>query len=146
MKYMKKIIIYTDGACSKNPGPGGWGAVLLYNNTEKRISGSENSTTNNQMELMAVLKSLQLLKEPCDIEIFSDSKYVCDGITSWLSNWKKNNWIGSNKQPIKNKNLWQELDNIMQIHTIKMSWVRGHSGDKYNEIADKLATGAVFRE
>ena len=142
---MKRIIIYTDGACSKNPGPGGWGAVLLYNNTEKRISGSENNTTNNQMELMAVLKSLQLLKEPCDIEIFSDSKYVCDGISSWLSNWKKNNWIGSNKQPIKNKNLWQELDDIMQIHTIKMSWVRGHSGDKYNEIADKLATSAVFR-
>ena len=143
---MKKIIIYTDGACSKNPGSGGWGAVLLYNNIEKHISGAENNTTNNQMELMAVLKSLQLLKEPCDIEIFSDSKYVCDGISSWLSNWKKNNWIGSNKQPIKNKNLWQELDNIMQIHTIKMSWVRGHSGNKYNEIADKLATSAVVRE
>lgn len=141
---MKKITIYTDGACSGNPGPGGWGAVLLHNEHKKTISGFEKETTNNRMEIIAVIKSLELLKEKSSVEIFSDSQYVCKGITNWLKNWKKNNWRGSDKKPIKNQDLWILLDELLFRHEVKMNWVRGHNGDPLNEEADKLARDAII--
>ncbi|QED23623.1 ribonuclease HI [Candidatus Deianiraea vastatrix] len=140
---MKKIKIYTDGACSGNPGKGGWGAVLIYETVEKHISGSNPNTTNNQMELTAIISALKTLKEPCHVELFSDSKYALDGITKWIFSWKKNNWKTADKKPVKNQELWQEFDKLASIHDIKFTWVKGHSGDKYNEIADSLATSAI---
>ncbi len=142
---MKKVIIYTDGACSGNPGPGGWGAVLIFGEIEKKISGGEKNTTNNRMEIAGVIEGLKLLKEPCEVELFSDSKYVCDGISKWLDSWKKNNWKNSAKQPVKNQDLWEEILKLKNIHKISVNWVKGHSNDKYNEIADSLATAAVNR-
>lgn len=138
-----KIIIYTDGACSKNPGPGGWGAVLLYGEAQKQISGSEAMTTNNRMELRAVIEALKSLKRQCQIELYTDSKYVQQGISNWIHNWKKNSWRGSNKKPIKNQDLWQELDKEAQKHTINWNWVKGHSDNQLNDLADKLATEAI---
>lgn len=142
----KNIIeIYTDGACSGNPGPGGWGAVLLYKGHEKEISGSQKDTTNNQMELKAVIEALKILKRPSDIIIYTDSVYSKDGITKWIFNWKKNGWKTANKKPIKNIELWKELDELSAKHQIEWKWVKGHSGNKYNEIADQLAVNAVDR-
>lgn len=140
---MKMVKIYTDGACSGNPGPGGWGAVLIYNEFEKKISGFDESTTNNRMELISVIESLKLLKEKCIVEIFSDSKYVCDGISKWMLNWKNNNWKGSNKKLIKNDDLWKSLDFELSKHNVNINWIKGHNGDFYNEIADKLARDAI---
>ena len=141
-----KIEIYTDGACSGNPGNGGWGAVLLYNGHEKRISGSASDTTNNRMELMAVIEGLKSIKNnKIAIIVYTDSKYVQNGITSWIHSWKKNGWKGSNKKPVKNVDLWQDLDQVSQKFNIDWQWVKGHAGNKYNEIADQLATGAVKR-
>ena len=136
---MKKITIYTDGACSGNPGPGGWGAVLIYQKHEKDIFGSEKETTNNRMELTAAIKALQIIKEPSDIDIFTDSTYVRDGITKWITNWKKNGWRTANKKPVKNADLWQELDTIIIDHKINWYWVKGHAGHPLNERADALA-------
>ena len=141
---MKKIKIYTDGACSGNPGPGGWGAILIYENAKKELSGAEKNTTNNRMEIMGVIAALESLKEMCEVEVFSDSSYVCNGITSWLANWKKNNWRGSDKKPIKNQDLWQKMDEILQKHSVKMTWVKGHNGDVMNERADELARNAIY--
>lgn len=137
-----KVIIYTDGACSGNPGPGGWAAILTYKDNEKVISGGEKLTTNNRMELMAVIKALETIKKNCEIEIFTDSKYVKDGITVWIHNWKKNGWKNSKKESVKNSDLWQELDLLVQNHDIKWQWVKGHSGDKMNNLVDELAVAA----
>lgn len=142
----EKIEIYTDGACSGNPGAGGWGAVLLYKEHIKKISGGEKDTTNNRMELKAVIESLRAIKKAtADIIVYTDSKYVQNGIMEWIHGWKKNGWKNAAKKPIKNVDLWMELDAEAAKHTIEWKWVKGHSGNKYNEIADELACGAVER-
>jgi len=139
----KKIIIYTDGACSGNPGPGGYAAVLMYEGNTKEISGFENNTTNNKMELTAVIKGLESLKEPCDIEIYSDSSYVVDSVEKgWLFGWVKKNWIKSDKKPVKNIELWNEMLKYIKIHNIKFIKVKGHSDNEYNNRCDKLAVEA----
>lgn len=141
---MSEVIeIYTDGACSGNPGKGGWGAVLLYREHKKEISGFQKITTNNQMELMAVIEALKVLKKSSVITIYTDSVYVKDGITKWIINWKKNGWKTANKKPVKNLELWQELDLLVTGHQINWQWVKGHSGNKYNDIADMLAVSAI---
>ena len=137
------VHIYTDGACRGNPGPGGWGALLIYNNKKKEINGFSNSTTNNIMELTAVIESLKSLKRKCSVEITTDSTYVKNGITNWIHAWKKNNWRTANKKPVKNKNLWMELDEIVSKHSINWHWVRGHTGHVENERADQLANQAI---
>lgn len=140
----KSVIIYTDGACSGNPGPGGWGAVLIYGQTEKQLSGAEVLTTNQRMELLAAVRALQALKEDCDVVLYSDSAYLINAFNQkWLVNWQKNGWLNAKKQPVENQDLWQELLAAAKPH--RMSWrkVKGHSGDKYNEICDELARDAV---
>jgi len=139
-----KIKIYTDGACSGNPGKGGWGALIQENDNEKKLSGSELNTTNNRMELTAVIKALEHYDEAKEIEVFTDSKYVMQGITEWIKNWKNNHWKTSQKKDVKNKDLWVLLDTVSAKHDIKWSWVKGHAGDYGNEIADKLATQAIL--
>ena len=139
-----KIKIYTDGACSGNPGKGGWGALIQENDNEKKLSGSELNTTNNRMELTAVIKALEHYDEAKEIEVFTDSKYVMQGITEWIKNWKNNHWKTSQKKDVKNKELWVLLDTFSAKHDIKWSWVKGHAGDYGNEIADKLATQAIL--
>ena len=139
---MKKIEIYTDGACSGNPGPGGWGAVLLFSGEIKEISGSKEHTTNNIMEMTAIVRALETLEETYDINVYTDSKYLKDGITLWIHNWKKNNWRNSAKQEVKNKELWIELDLLCAEHKIKWHWVKAHNGNRYNEHADSLAVDA----
>lgn len=137
---MKEVKIYTDGACSGNPGPGGWGAVLVYNNIEKELSGSEAETTNNRMELTAVLESLKALKEPCKVILTTDSKYVCDAINQkWVYSWQKNNWKKSDKKPALNIDLWKKLLELLDKHNVEFIWVKGHNGHKYNERCDNLA-------
>lgn len=137
---MKNVEIYTDGACSGNPGPGGWGAVLIYNGVEKQLSGSEKETTNNRMELSAVITALKALKEPCKVTLTTDSKYVCDAINKgWLNSWQKNIWKKADKKPVLNIDLWQELLPLLDKHRVEFIWVKGHNGHKYNEICDKLA-------
>lgn len=139
----KKVIIYTDGACSGNPGKGGWGAVLIYGDTKKEISGYEELTTNNQMELTAVIEALSLLKRQCDVELWTDSNYVKSGITEWIYNWKKHNWKNSKKEIIKNLELWQKLDELNNFHNIKWNWVKGHADNEFNNRADELATTEI---
>ena len=137
---MKKVSIYTDGACSGNPGKGGWGAVLVYNGTEKEMSGFEAETTNNRMELTAVIEALKALKKECDITIYTDSRYVMEGVQEWMPNWKLNGWKTTNKKsPVKNVELWQILDSLLSKHKIKWVWVKGHNGHPENERVDKLA-------
>lgn len=140
---MKKIEIFTDGACKGNPGPGGWGALLRYNGVEKKLHGGESNTTNNRMELMAAIQALKQLKEPCDVALTTDSQYVRKGITEWMTNWKKNGWKTANKKPVKNSDLWQALDEESERHSIEWHWVKGHSGHYENEIADELANLGV---
>ena len=140
---MKDVIIYTDGACRGNPGPGGWGALIQFDTVQKEIFGGQNSTTNNQMELSAAIEGLSTLKEPCNVELFTDSKYVMDGITQWIQNWKKNNWKTAAKKEVKNKDLWQKLDQLMTYHHVQWHWVKGHSGDLGNEKADRLANKGI---
>ena len=135
--------IYTDGACRGNPGPGGWGALIKFDTVQKEIFGGQNSTTNNQMELSAAIEGLSTLKEPCNVELFTDSKYVMDGITQWIQNWKKNNWKTVAKKEVKNKDLWQKLDQLMSYHHVRWHWVKGHSGDPGNETADLLANKGI---
>ena len=134
-----KFKIYTDGACSGNPGKGGWAAIILDDSNQSSISGSESSTTNIRMELMAPIMALKKIKKKSDITIFTDSKYVKDGITDWIKKWKQNNWKSSNKKPVKNKDLCIKLDNSCQKHKITWKWVKAHAGNKYNDLADKLA-------
>ena len=138
-----KYKIYTDGACSGNPGPGGWGALLQYNEYKKEINGFSLLTTNNIMELTAVIESLKLIKYPSEIVITTDSTYVKNGINDWIHSWKSKGWKTANKKPVKNKELWQKLDNLSSLHTIEWKWVRGHTGHFGNERADKLANDAI---
>ena len=138
---MKHVDIYTDGACRGNPGRGGWGAILVYGAKEKEISGGEPLTTNNRMELMGAISALELLKEPCDVTLTSDSKYLTEAINKgWLENWKKNGWKKADKKPVLNPELWQRLDGLLQTHTVRFVWVHGHEGHVYNERCDVLAT------
>lgn len=137
---MKQIEIYTDGACSGNPGPGGWGAVLVYNGKEKELSGSEKETTNNRMELTAVIMALNALNQPCDVKLTTDSKYVCDAVNKgWVYSWRKNGWKKSDKKPALNVDLWKELLSLLEKHEVEFIWVKGHNGHKFNEICDALA-------
>ena len=133
------VKIYTDGACSGNPGPGGWGAILRYGDTEKELSGGDGETTNNRMELLAAINSLEALKRPCKVELYTDSVYVKDGITKWVHGWQKNGWKNSQKKPVKNVELWQKLVDVAGRHEIDWHWVKGHSGHLENERADELA-------
>jgi len=137
------VVIYTDGACRGNPGPGGWGAVLNYKGVTKELCGGEAETTNNRMELMAAIQALEALNRPSAVWLYSDSSYVLKGITEWMVNWKKNGWRTSAKKPVKNQDLWQRLDNAMERHQINWRWVKGHSGDKGNDRADALANQAI---
>ena len=137
---MKRVEIFTDGACSGNPGAGGWGAILRYNDVTKEISGGEALTTNNRMELTAVISALSALKEACNITLYTDSRYVMDGIEQWISKWKQNGWKTANKKsPVKNIELWQKLDELCQKHQIRFVWVKGHAGHTENERCDELA-------
>src|SRR5215467_4428705 len=133
------VEIYTDGACSGNPGPGGWGAVLTYRGREKEICGGEPATTNNRMELMAAIQALETLTRPATVHLYTDSVYVRSGITSWLASWKRNGWLTSAKQPVKNADLWQRLEAAAAPHQVQWRWVKGHNGDPGNERADALA-------
>ena len=142
----KLIYIYTDGACRGNPGPGGWGALLECEKFKKEINGFSPLTTNNIMELTAVIESLKLIKNPSKIIITTDSTYVKNGITDWIHNWKSKGWKTANKKPVKNKKLWQSLDELTQIHLIDWQWVKGHSGDIGNETADELANKAIINK
>lgn len=137
---MPEVEIYTDGACSGNPGAGGWGAILRYGSVEKELSGGESDTTNNRMELTAVIEALKALKKPCNIVLYTDSRYVMDGVNEWMPNWKLNGWRTSNKKtPVKNVDLWQILESLIEKHKIKWVWVKGHNGHPENERVDKLA-------
>lgn len=140
---MKEVVIHTDGACRGNPGPGGWGALLQYNGSAKPIKGAEPGTTNNRMELLAAIRSLQLLTEPCRVLLITDSNYLRQGITEWLPQWKKRGWLTADKKPVKNADLWHELEAATLPHQIEWRWVRGHSGDPGNEAADRLANEAI---
>lgn len=141
---MKRVEIFTDGACSGNPGAGGWGAILRYNDVSKELFGGEENTTNNRMELTAVIEALSALKEPCNITLYTDSRYVMDGIEKWIFNWKKNGWKTANKKtPVKNVELWQKLDELRSKHEIRFVWVKGHAGHIENERCDELARTAA---
>jgi ribonuclease HI len=139
-----KVIVHTDGACSGNPGPGGWGAILVYNGTRKELSGGEAETTNNRMELMGAIAALESLKRPCKVEMHVDSAYVKDGITKWIHGWKRNGWKTADKKPVKNMELWQRLDKAILTHDISWHWVKGHAGHDENERADELARAGMF--
>lgn len=142
---MDNIILYTDGACSGNPGPGGWGAVLIFNDIEKELSGANPNTTNNVMEITAVIEGLKALKRPCNVNIYSDSAYVVNCFEkNWINNWIKNNWVNSKKEPVKNKELWLELLNLTKIHKVTFNKVKGHSNVKYNNRCDELARNAIL--
>ena len=137
---MKTVTLYTDGACSGNPGPGGWGAILEYMGTEKELSGGEESTTNNRMELTAVIEGLQALKEPCIVELYSDSKYVIDGLSKgWAVSWRKNGWKKADKKPALNPDLWEQLLNLVAKHEVRYHWVKGHAENPKNNRCDELA-------
>lgn len=141
---MKKVILYTDGACSGNPGVGGWGAVLMYKNSEKRISGAEGLTTNNRMEVTAVIEGLKCLKEPCEVEIFSDSAYTVNAfVNGWVDQWIKNGFRKADNKPVLNEDLWRTLLELTSIHKVKFVKVKGHADNEYNNICDKLATDAI---
>lgn len=145
-KSENQVTIYTDGACSGNPGAGGWGAILFHGNHKKEISGFDPETTNNKMEITAVIKALELLKAPCEVELYSDSAYVVNAINlGWLENWKANSWKGSDKKPVKNIEYWERLDKLMQIHTVKFIKVKGHADNEFNNRCDELATGEIAK-
>lgn len=140
MEYTKGVCLYTDGACSGNPGPGGWGAILRLGEYEKRMSGGERETTNNRMELTAVISGLSALKKPCEVNVISDSKYVCDSVTKgWVYAWKKKNWKKSDGKPALNSDLWEELLKLLSTHKVKFTWIKGHAGHPENEMCDKMA-------
>ena len=139
----REVRIYTDGACSGNPGPGGWAAVLLYNGHEKEIAGGEAETTNNRMELTAAIRALEQLKRRCSVDLYTDSEYLRLGITQWLARWKRNGWRRSDKEPVKNQDLWLQLDEAVSRHEVRWHWVRGHSGDPCNERCDTLALAEI---
>jgi ribonuclease HI len=140
----RQVEIYTDGACSPNPGPGGWGAILRYGEVEKELSGYVPGTTNNRMELTAVVEALRALKRPCRVTIYTDSRYLKDGITSWIHKWRRNGWKTSTGQPVKNRDLWMALDESSRRHQVQWNWVRGHAGHPENERCDELARLAIL--
>lgn len=140
---MKKVEIFTDGACRGNPGPGGWGVLLRYRGKERHLYGGEADTTNNRMELRAAIEGLSALKEPCEVSLTTDSEYVRNGISSWMDNWKKREWKTAGRKPVKNRDLWQALDQLNQRHRVEWHWVRGHTGHRENEIADQLANRGI---
>jgi len=140
-----RVEIFTDGACSGNPGPGGWGAILRFGERERELSGAEPATTNNRMELMAAIAALEALKRPCTVRLTTDSNYVRDGVTKWIHGWKKNGWRTADKKPVKNIELWQRLDAARTAHEVHWHWVKGHSGHAENERADQLAREAIAR-
>ncbi len=141
---MEKVIIYTDGACSGNPGPGGWGAILMYKNVKKEISGGNKNTTNNIMELTAALEGLRMLKFDCEVELYSDSAYLVNGfLKGWIYNWQKNNWQTASKEPVKNKEIWQELYTLTRKHKVDFIKVKGHSDNEFNNRCDELARNAI---
>ena len=141
---MSKVVeIYTDGACSGNPGPGGWGALRMWNGHEKELSGGEDETTNNRMEMMAVIKALEALKGRSKVELYTDSKYVMQGVTEWMDGWKAKGWKTASKKPVKNVDLWQEIDALVEVHDVSWHWVKGHAGDPGNERADALAVSGI---
>lgn len=140
---MKHVTIYTDGACRGNPGPGGWGALLMNGDAEKELCGGEPLTTNNRMELMAAIQALGALNQRCKVDLHTDSQYVRQGITTWIHNWKKNGWKTSNKKPVKNADLWQALDAAITNHDVEWHWVKGHAGNPGNEHADALASRGI---
>ena len=143
---MKHVDIYTDGACRGNPGPGGYGAILVYGTKEKELSGGEALTTNNRMELMAAIVAMEALKEPCDITLTSDSKYLTDAVNKgWLTSWKKRGWVKADKKPVLNVELWERIDALLSYHTVRFVWVHGHQGHEYNERCDGLATAYADR-
>ena len=142
-KPAKRVAIWTDGACSGNPGPGGWGAILVFNGVEKELSGGEQMTTNNRMELMAAISALEALTRACAIDLHTDSIYVRDGVTGWIHNWKKRGWKTADRKPVKNVELWQRLDAARERHDIDWKWVKGHAGDEMNERADELARAGM---
>ena len=137
------VEIYTDGACRGNPGPGGWGAILRYNSQEKELWGGEDATTNNRMELMAAIRALEALKRPSQVKLYTDSTYVMKGITAWIHDWKRKGWRTADKKPVKNEDLWRQLDQLAAKHDIQWHWVRGHAGHPENERADKLANKGI---
>ena len=144
---MKTVTIYTDGACSGNPGPGGWGAILSYNGREKELSGGERQTTNNRMELTAVISALEALREPCAVELYSDSKYVIDALSKgWAESWRKKNWIKSDKKPALNPDLWERLLDLTAVHAVRYHWVKGHADNEYNNRCDALAVAERDRQ
>jgi ribonuclease HI len=140
---MSTVNIWTDGACSGNPGPGGWGAILTYGDTEKELSGAEAATTNNRMELMAAISALEALKRETKVTLHTDSKYVMDGVTKWIHGWKKNGWKTADKKPVKNEDLWKRLDAANASHDVTWKWVKGHADDVMNNRADELARNAI---
>jgi len=137
------VTVFTDGACSGNPGPGGWGAILTFKGVEKELKGGEAHTTNNRMELMAAISALEAMKRPCLVELHTDSQYVKNGITSWIHNWKRNGWRTADKKPVKNEDLWRRLDEALAIHNVDWRWVKGHAGHDMNERADALARAGL---
>jgi ribonuclease HI len=142
---LKLVKIHTDGGCEGNPGPGGWAAVLEYAGRTKELSGGDPATTNNRMELQAAIEALQALREPCEVELFTDSQYLREGITRWISNWKKRGWRTATKQPVKNEDLWRALDTVTAIHSIQWRWLKGHAGHSGNERCDALAGQEIGR-
>ena len=140
---MKQVEIFTDGACKGNPGPGGWGAVIRYGKHSKEICGGEVDTTNNRMELLAAINALNVLVEPCQVLLHTDSKYVLDGITRWVEGWKRNGWKNASKQPVRNAELWHQLIEAAERHEVEWHWVKGHSGNEGNDLADQLASAAA---
>lgn len=145
MTTSKPVTVYTDGACSGNPGPGGWGAILMYEGQEKPLSGYDPETTNNRMELMAVIEALGCLKRASRVELYTDSTYVMKGVTEWMAGWKRNGWKTSARKPVKNQDLWQRMSAAIEGHDIRWHWVKGHSGDHYNDMADELARQEITR-
>jgi ribonuclease HI len=141
---MPQVTLYTDGACSGNPGPGGWGALLRMGDHEKELSGAEANTTNNRMEMMAAIEGLRSLKKPCTVDIYTDSQYLRQGITTWILGWKKNGWKTADKKPVKNEELWRVLDDLTQTHNVQWHWVKGHSGHPENDRVDLLARNAIL--
>ena len=143
MSEARRVVIYADGACSGNPGPGGWGAILRFGEHEKELSGGEQETTNNRMELMAAIQALNALKRPCAVDLYTDSTYVRSGISEWMKGWKARGWKTADKKPVKNADLWQELDVARDRHDVTWHWVKGHAGHPDNERADELARGGM---
>ena len=140
---LAEVDLFTDGACSGNPGPGGWGAILRFGDVEKELNGSEEQTTNNRMEMMAAIMAIEAVKRPCEIHLHTDSEYLRQGITTWIHGWKKRGWKTADKKPVKNVDLWQRLERAIETHDVKWHWVKGHSGHKENERADELARLAI---